>query len=415
MKAWMRGFALAVAISALLGTTASSFADDTAPAGRVTFYKDVLPILQENCQTCHRPSAPNNQGMIAPMAFMSFAEVRPWAKAISKQVAERNMPPWDAAPMHNGQFLNERTLTDGEIATIVKWVATGSTPGNAADSPEPVVWADNGTGWQIGLPDLIAEMPEPYFVKDDVQDQYITFRTNLTKDQLSEPRYIKAAEIKYGSEAVHHVISSLGGGAPGTGVLLTPEGFGRLLKPEAEVRFQMHYHKESGPGTGVWDRTSVGLAFYDEDVVIKYTRGGGPGNIGSTRFEIPPGSADWMVGGAHTYEQDTYILSYMPHMHLRGKSMKFTAFYPDGTTEILLDVPGYDFTWQTRYYYKEPKMIPEGTRLEVEAHFNNSEAQGSFANFNADRPVGYGGPTTDEMMFGWISTYLLADSEESTQ
>ena len=411
---WISAGVIALAII-FLAAEAPANADDNAPTGRVTFYKDVLPILQTSCQDCHRPSAPSNAGMMAPMAFMSYQEVRPWAKAISKQTAQRTMPPWHASAIHHGQFANERTLTDAEIATLARWASTGAVPGNKADAPEPRVFEDGGTGWSIGVPDLIVSMPERYFVPDDVEDQYASFQATITEEQLPEPRYIKGIEYKNGSEAVHHIIASpLGGSAPGTGASYTAAGFGRVLNPGTVVTFQMHYHKEPGPGTGVWDQTSIGLTFHPKDIEIKYVSGGGPANLGNMRFEIPPGNSSWAVGAAHTYQQETLITGFLPHMHLRGKSAKYTAFYPDGTSEILLDVPNYDFNWQTGYRYKEPKVLPTGTRVEVIATFDNSEERAVRSNFNAERAIRFGGPTTDEMMLGWITTYVPVD-DDSTQ
>ncbi|MCH8332366.1 hypothetical protein IIC65_00385 [Candidatus Sumerlaeota bacterium] len=414
MKTRLKGFFFLWAIFALMSASLPASADDNAPAGRITFYKDVLPILQENCQTCHRPGGANNAGMVAPMAFMDYREVRPWAKAIANQVRARTMPPWHTSAEFHGVFSNERVMTDSEVDTILKWVATGASAGNPGDAPEPLVWDSSG-GWAIATPDLIVRMPEPYFVADDVQDQYITFRVVIGEEQLGEARYIKESQIIPGSEAVHHIIARpLGGFAPGNGPTVTPKGVEDLLRPNTEVNFNMHYHKESGPGTGVWDDSHIGVVFFPEgaDLEIKY-RPGGPRNIANSGFEIPPNHPGWAVGAAHTYTEDMLLSRFMPHMHLRGKSITYTAFYPDGTEEILLDIPRYDFNWQNDYIYKEEKWLPAGTRVEVLAHFDNS----SDNPYNPDPtlPVSYGGPTTDEMMIGWLSTYLPIDQADSAR
>ena len=218
----------------------TSEADDES-RGPITFTNDVLPILQENCQNCHRPSGSNLSGMVAPMSFLRYQEARPWAKAISKQTAQRTMPPWHASAIHHGQFANERTLTDAEIATLARWASTGAVAGNKADAPEPRVFEDGGAGWAIGVPDLIVSMPERYFVPDDIQDQYASFQATITEEQLPEPRYIKGIEYKNGSEAVHHIIASpLGGSAPGTGASYTAAGFGRVPNPGPVVTFPLH-------------------------------------------------------------------------------------------------------------------------------------------------------------------------------
>lgn len=380
----------------------------------ITFTKDILPILQENCQVCHRPNGANYSGMVAPMAFMTYEEVRPWAKAIARKVVAREMPPWHAASIHAGQFANERTLTDEEIATISRWVDTGAKRGRPEDAPAPIEWPDGGSGWSIGEPDLIVRMPEPYFIADEVEDLYINFEKVITKEELPRDQYIKAVEFKAGSPAVHHVIAPpLGGMAPGNDPNITPEGFGRVIRAGDRVEFQMHYHKEAGPGTGVWDQTEIGVTFHPPDADIKWSFGGGPANIGNTWFEIPPGHPNWAVGASHVYERDTLILGFMPHMHVRGKDMTYTAYYPDGTSEVLLSVPKYDFNWQTSYRYKEPKWIPAGTRLEVVAHFDNSTNNPS--NPNPNKAIRFGGPTTDEMMLGWLTTSCLDPAEPLNQ
>ena len=411
MHRYMRRIATASVLTAFCLAPAQALADDDAPAQRVTYTKDVLPILQENCQTCHRPAAAGLAGMIAPMSLMTYREVRPWAKSMANMVRTREMPPWHATGEFKGVFENERTLSDDEIATIVKWAATGAVQGRVEDAPAPLVF-EYTDGWSIGLPDLVVPFTEPFFVADNVQDQYATIRVTLTEEQLPEDKWIQAMEYKPGSEAVHHIIGSayppgertaqdrglLGGIAPGTDPDVLPVGYGKLLRKGSTINFAMHYHKESGPGTGVWDRTAIAFKFHDQPVThnVRWDA------IGNRNFEIPPGHAKWQVGAARTFRQDTTILAFLPHMHLRGEAASYVAFYPDGTEEVLLDVPVYDFNWQTNYFYKEPKEIPAGTRIEVSMWFNNSPERGDLANIDSRRAVRNGGPTTDEMMLGWI-------------
>lgn len=361
-----------------------------------TFSKNVAPILQENCQICHRAFGKDNGGMVAPMSLITYEEVRPWAKAISRQVSEGSMPPWHASAEFNGVFANERSLNEDEIATIVEWVEQGCRPGNPADMPAAVEWPQSK--WSIGEPDIIVAMTEPYFVEDSVEDLYVDIPVVVTEEQLPEPRWIQSTEIKAGSEVVHHVIAfPLAGNAPGYSSRTYPEGFGALLNPGQTVKFEMHYHKEPGPGTGVYDQTEIGVKFHTKPVhhAVKSDA------IGNRWFEIPPGQSDWAVGASKTFDEDTLLLNMMPHMHLRGKDAKYTAYYADGTTEVLLDVPAYDFNWQTPYIYPEPKLLPKGTRVDVEMHFDNSTANP----YNPDptQAIVFDGPTTAEMMLGWIS------------
>lgn len=411
----MKGAMKLIVASAIIavGFTAMAWAGDV-PA-KPTFNKDILPIFQKDCQACHRESGANLSGMVAPMALTSYKEVRPWAKAIARSVQIKKMPPWYAAPQHHGQFENERILSDVDIQTIVKWVKIGAPRGNPKDAPEPVNWPQSG--WTIGGgdPDLIVAFDEPNWVGDDVDDLYQNITVKIPIDKLPEDRWLQAIEFKPGSEVVHHIIAyqatpgedgamtsgMLGGEAPGTDPTTFPDGYGVIVPAGSTVTFQMHYHKEAGPGTGVFDNTSFAMEFHtkpvDHQVRVEA--------IDHGAFEIPPGHARWRVGGAQTFDADTTILGFMPHLHLRGIACKYTAYYPDGTSEVLLDVPEYDFNWQIFYEYKDAglKNIPAGTRVEFEMWYDNSKERADAIGFSAERPVSFGGPTWDEMDLGWIN------------
>lgn len=399
---------------------------DDGPAGRVTFTKDVLPILQEKCQDCHRPGGDNIAGMVAPMSLMTYAEARPWAKAIARAVHAREMPPWDATQETAGQFVNERTLSDEEISVITKWVETGATRGSPKDAPEPKEFEDTG-GWLIGKPDLVVSIPEPYWVGDDVVDIQPRVKFILPENVLNEARWIQAIEYKPDSEVVHHItgratildadsepeeVFSLGSIAAGEDPTFYPEGFGNHLRPGTQISLSLHYHKEPGAGTGMWDQSSVGFKFHPKGTedLHKVTWN----TIGNLHFEIPPGHPNWEVGGGRIFEKDAVVLSLHPHMHYRGKSMKYTAFYPDGSEEVLLNVDRYDYAWQTNFIYRTPKILPAGTRVEVRALYDNSETiKTAVPKLNIDRAVSFGGPSTDEMMNPFIAwTYVEPDEAD---
>jgi mono/diheme cytochrome c family protein len=417
----------AFSVVAALASTA-----DAASNKRPTFTKDVLPILQEQCIRCHRSGGDNIAGMIAPMSLMTYQEVRPWAKAISKAVTTKKMPPWFADEATHGVFKNERGLTDDQIETITTWINSGAPRGNPKDAPEPVVF-QSSNGWLTGEPDLVVRMPEPYFVEDDVLDLYVNFTTDaISHDDLPETSWLRSIEWRGDTDVVHHIVGSakldgetsesgrakrypLGSIAPGEEGTNFPEGYGLLLRKDSKINFNMHYHKEPGPGTGKYDQSMVGFRFWDEDkdpaIVHKVQRNG----IASMSFEIPPGHPDWEVGAARTFDVDTTILSLHPHMHLRGKDAKYIAYYPDGTQETLVNVPQFDFNWQLDYFYDEPKKVPAGTRIEFTVHYDNSEENES----NPDHtiPMSWGGPTTSEMMIGYISytgTEPMKADKEST-
>lgn len=408
---------------AVVGTAlALAVAMSGVAQAQVTFTKDVLPILQENCQTCHRPSGTNLSGMIAPMSLMSYKEVRPWAKAIVKSIQAKQMPPWDASEKFNGHFRNERTLTAEEIDTISSWVSQGAKRGNAADAPAPIEFSS--TGWNLGEPDIVVDFAEPFFVGDDVEDLYHNITTILTEEQLSEDRWISAVEFKPGSEVVHHIIGHatdpnaegnrtargmIGGNAPGADQEEFPAGYGIKLKKGSAITFAMHYHKESGAGTGTYDSSQIGIKLHPKDMDVTH-----PVDISTISyggFEIPPFAKSWRVGSSRLFTEDMHLIGMLPHMHLRGKSAKYTAFYPDGTSEDLLDVPEYDFNWQTGYKYAVNKLIPAGTRIEMEFYFENSEERADLAGIDPSRTIRFGGPTTDEMDLAWIT---IAPAAEQT-
>jgi mono/diheme cytochrome c family protein len=392
-----------LAITALMVICAAAFAvvfpamavNQAAP----TFAKDVAPIMFKNCASCHRP------GEIAPMSLMNYKEVRPWARAIREKVASRDMPPWHADPQH-GEWANDRRMSQSEIDTIVKWVDAGAKEGDPKDLPPAPKFAE---GWQIGEPDQIFYMPEEYTVPADGSVPYIYFTvpTNFTED-----KYITALEARAGDlSVVHHIViyvrEPAGGPRPkrqdiGTGLLgalspgMTPfmakPGTAKLIRAGSNLVFQMHY---TPSGKVTKDRSMVGLKFSKAPVeqVITTTA------AYDMRFAIPPHASNFEVRAVSVIDEDTEIVSFSPHMHLRGKSFTYRAIYPDGRTEVLLSVPNYDFNWQVYYYPKKPLRVPKGTRIEGIAHFDNSTKNA--LNPDPNREVRFGEQTWEEMMNGF--------------
>ena len=399
------GLALLAAALLAAPVTASSNNNAKDVVEKPTFYKDVLPILQKDCQVCHRENGANLGGMVAPMAFSTYQDARPWAKAIAKQAQARTMPPWHASADLHGVFSNERTLDEGSIATLVNWAKAGAPAGDVADAPPARDWPSS-EGWTIGEPDLVLDMGQKYFVEDDVEDQYINFETEITADMIDGPRWLKAVEFRPGSEVVHHIIARpLGGIAPGNDPTVYNDGFGVEVTPGTKIKWQMHYHKEAGPGTGVWDKSYAALKFYPADYQPEHVVQNE--SMGKFDFEIPPGEDYYEQKVTTTFDRDTLLLGYTPHMHLRGKYAHYLAKYPDGTEEVLLEVPRYDFNWQTHYEYPAPgKKIPAGTEVVLTMAWDNSAENPH--NPDPSKTIRYGGPTTDEMMFGFIS---YADAE----
>lgn len=391
-------------IGCIIGRSTNVKSDATSD---VTYSEHISRILQDKCVSCHRP------GEIAPFSLLDYDEVSGWADMIQEVVNENRMPPWHANPAH-GEFKNDIRLSSEEKKLINQWVDGGVAQGDPALLPKPRTFVE---GWQIGQPDVVIPMSkEPYQVPATgvVEYQYFVVPTNFKED-----RWINAAEIRIGNRAVvHHVIVALHEGgrsahgaidsewitacAPGSPPLQLPDGFAKLIPAGAKLLFQMHYTPN---GTPQEDVSSVGFKFVDADQVKKAV---GTREVINTKFEIPAGEGNHEVVARTRLRSDTLVLALFPHMHLRGKSFRYIARYPDKSTEILLDVPNYDFNWQNSYIFKEPKRLPRGTTIQCIAHFDNSKK--NIANPNPRKSVRWGDQTFEEMMIGYFDM-ALADQD----
>jgi mono/diheme cytochrome c family protein len=416
----------------LAALTASTHASQ-ATNERVTYYEQVAPIMRDHCVSCHQPAGLNIGSLVAPMSLMTYEQTRPWARSIARKVAEREMPPWFAdAP--KGVFSNERGLTDDQIKTIVAWVNGGAVAGDPAKAPPPLqATAADSSGYALGKPDLIVKMETPYFVSDEAEDVQGTFHTKLTEEMLGRDVVVRAWEFRAGTyiagrDTVHHMCGgvrppgfvedpaddaegegaaslSLGCIAGGAEPHLLPDGFGMELTKGSTITMNMHYYKQPGAGSGFWNQAEIGFYFADRPVKHKVRSK----SIGTTGFEIPPQKVNYRIGAAETLQKDTLMLAYWPHAHLRATAARYTATYPDGRKEVLLNVPRYDQTWQVTYKYKEPKLLPKGTRVDVEMWYDNSAARGKTREFNPNLTIRNGPRTQDEMMLGFIS-YVELDA-----
>ncbi len=366
-----------------------------------TFHRDVLPILQARCQDCHRENGLNLGGMVAPMAFLEYEETAFWGAAMQVALESGTMPPWHASDAHRGVFSNERYVTDDEIDTIRDWVEAGAPEGNPRHAPTAVEFvSDNSGGWAIGEPDLIVRFPEPYLVRDEVDDEYVDIEVEIPLDLLPEDRWIKAVEFRPGSPTVHHIIATpLGGIAPGYEHREYAPGFSRPLRKGTTVTFQMHYHKMPGAGTAEEIMTEAGIKFYEPGEEIRHIVESE--SLGLWRFEIPAGDPNYCYDRDFAFQKDVQILWVNPHMHLRGKSAFYEATFPDGTRRVLLEVDDYDFQWQHTYRFREPVEAPAGTEIYFRACWDNSADNPS--NPDPTRAVRWGRPTSDEMGFGCMS------------
>ena len=402
----------------------------------VTFHKDIEPILQKNCQTCHRP------GQVAPMSFLTYANVRPWAKAIKTAVVTRKMPPWFADP-HYGSFLNDRSLNQSEIDLVAKWADSGAPEGDPKDAPAAVAWPAD---W-LFKPDVIVEGPTtdvPASSKNNVVEWItVIMPTGFTKDT-----WVSSVQIKPEfPEVTHHICISYvphragykygvaywtdkqrdeeGSALPdkgptflGPGTLRSSDGnptvppggaedcylpgnfaadyrlihAAKLIPAGYDITFGLHYTPN---GKAVTDHVKVGFTVLDQPPQRRYVSFLTTSPTDPKRFAIPPHDPNWESPSAEvTFLEDAELVYLMPHMHFRGKDMTYILQFPDGRKETILSVPHYDFNWQLGYFTSI--KVPKGTVLHVDAHFDNS-ANNKF-NPNPNKTVYYGSMTWEEMM-----------------
>jgi hypothetical protein len=387
---------------------ASASPAHAATGARPTFYRDVLPILQNRCQECHRP------GEMAPMSLVTYRETRPWAKAIREATRVHKMPPWFADTCC-GKFSNDRSLTETEIETLDAWASTGAAEGDAKDAPPSREWP---TGWNIGpkggAPDQVVEMPRAFDVpaKGAVEYQYFAAPTGFRED-----RWIQAVEVQPGNRAVvHHVVvyirepgSTWTGGptksdiltvyAPGSSAEAWPPGIAKLVKASSDLVFEIHYTPN---GRRTTDRTRVGLVFAKsppEKAVLTL-------QMGNDAFVIPPGEREYRVTVWGTLPNDALLLGFFPHMHLRGKAFEFTRIRDNGLPETLMKVSRYDFYWQLSYRLAAPLALKKGTRLEWVGWFDNSA--NNPRNPDPSAEVRYGQQSWEEMMIGFFDVAVPA-------
>lgn len=366
--------------------------------GDITFSRHIAPIFNQRCVECHR------EGEIAPFSLTSYEETRGWEFMIAEVVRDERMPPWNANPAH-GEFRNDARLTDDEKSLIRTWIENGSPEGDPSELPDAPVFTK---GWRISDPDLIIPVrSEPFDVPATgvVDYQYFQVDPGFTED-----KYVIAAEARPGNTAVvHHIIAflqppgekgvSLGrmliGYAPGTSPLVFSDDTAIRIPAGSKILFEMHYTPN---GTAQSDVSQIAMKFVDGSKVKNEVVGLEALN---ERLAIPANTANHVITAQERFREDTTLLSLTPHMHLRGKAFRYEAQYPDGTTEILLDVPRYDFNWQLRYEFAEPKRMPAGTVVTCTAAFDNSSDNPN--NPDPEKVVHWGQQSWEEMMIGFFT------------
>ncbi|HEY4764071.1 MAG TPA: thiol-disulfide isomerase [Candidatus Sulfotelmatobacter sp.] len=394
-----------------------------------TFYKDVLPILENHCQSCHRA------GEVAPMSLLSYEQTRPWATAISHAVEMKMMPPWFADPRY-GHFANDVSLTPQEIATISAWAAAGAPEGDAHEALAPRQWA---VGWNIPQPDLVVKMPRAVDIPSSGE---IAYTYEIVPTHFAQDRWVQMSEFRPGSPAhVHHAVVYIRPpdsqwlrhapvGAPFTASTLSdpveqreahettsdlllvyapgssperwPDGMAKFVPAGSDLVFQMHYTTN---GSTDEDQTSIGLVFAKappRQRVITL-------QLNNHALIIPPGADDFRVEVQGTLPNDAMLLSLFPHMHLRGKRFEYDIVHDDGSVEVLLRV-NYHFHWQLSYRLAEPRLLKAGTRLQAIAWYDNSKNNPH--NPDPEKTVMWGDQTSDEMMVGFFDVAIPAGMDK---
>lgn len=421
---------LADAVTAVLGGKGVPVAE-TKPVGclieappkgdekaKVTYARDIAPIIQARCLNCHR------DGQVAPFALADYDQAAKRAKQIVRVTQDRLMPPWIPSPGHD-KFVGERWLTDRELELFKTWADTGRAKGDDADLPPAPKFAE---GWRLGQPDLIVMMAEPFTVPADGPDLLQNFVLPL---DIPEDKLVAAVEFHPGNKRVcHHAVlflddsgtarkldkatpepgyanfggpgflpsGALGGWSVGNTPRPLPNGMGRYLKKGSDLVVQMHYHPTGKQET---DQSEIGLYFVKKPVAESLKEKAKlVGSIWMANYEmdIPAGEKGYKRSTSYTLPKEVIMVGVVPHMHLLGKSMKVTATLPDTTVKTLIDIQNWNYNWQDEYYYERPFKLPAGTRLDVEAVFDNSADNPSNPSSPPKR-VMWGDGTTDEMLF----------------
>ena len=425
VRLWVVGLIIASAAMAAAEATAQS---------TVTFNKDVLPILQNNCQSCHRP------GQVAPMSLLTYKDVRPWAKAIKAATVARKMPPWNADPRY-GHYTNDRSLKQSAIDTLTKWVDAGAPEGDPNDAPAPKQWPSGD--WEVE-PDIILDGPDFDVPATGVVDWFwVAIPSHFTQDtwitsmqfQPVDPAVVHhigitfvphTPDVKYnepiweriqrdadlitvpGQPFQQTVVTRLGLGGreqdtyvPGHTISdYRPYNAARLIPANTDIYLNLHYTPN---GTPIRTHVKIGFTVAKDPPKHQVLMVMVSGATDREHFRIPANDGNWVAPvGEATFVRDVEIISMMPHMHVRGKSMTYTLTYPDGKVEKILDVPHYDFNWQLKY--DTSVKVPKGSKLRVDAHYDNS-ANNKY-NPNPNRDVYYGEQTWEEMMIGYVGVLV---------
>ena len=413
------------------------------PHGEITYARHIAGLLENKCVACHRA------GQAAPFALTDYDEVVGWSGMIKEVVSEGRMPPWSANPDF-GHFSNDARLSDAEKKLINAWVDNGCPQGDTAERRPRKTWTD---GWTIGEPQQVLHMPTAFKVP---AEGVIPYQMFVVDPAWTQDKWIRRAEVLPSDRGVvHHIIAMIvppgtnlvggegsegsprrtprtGSGArtrrtaediaamgddfggskltsyvPGRPATVFPEGVAMFAPAGSKIAFQIHYTPN---GEETRDKSYIGLIFADPSSVKKRAH-----VLGVTGLEIriPPHTDNYKVTAEMPIHSDQLLLSMSPHMHLRGKSFRYEALFADGTSEILVDVPKYDFNWQLTYELAKPRLLPAGSKLRCTAYYDNS--QDNIANPDPNKTVTWGPQTWDEMMIGYYAVVTVEDDAHRSQ
>lgn len=407
---FMAGAAISVSI-----TLGAASQDGSTPTPAVTFNKDIAPILWRHCAACHLP------GRSGPFSLITYDAVRPRAREIARAVKSRRMPPWKPEPGH-GTFAGSRALAAEQVSLIERWVEQGSLEGHPRDLPPPPAWSD---GWEMGEPDLVVAMPEPFPMAANATD---VFRTFVVPIPLSARRYVRAMEFRPGSpRAVHHANIKVdqtrfsrqwdvrdpgpgyrGGGSreakfpdgqflgwtPGQSPRVSPPGMAWRLDPGSDLVIEMHLMSGFAAESV---QASVGFFFTDQAP----TRTAYMLRLGRQDLDIPAGQREYVSTDAYTLPVNVDVLGIQPHAHFLAREVRGTATLPDGTITPLIYIREWDFHWQDFYQFAAPLALPRGTVVAMRYTYDNSAGNTR----NPSRPprrVTFGQTSASEMGTLWL-------------
>lgn len=395
-------------------------------SNEVTFYRDVLPVLQERCQTCHRP------GEVGPFSLLTYRQAVKWADDIKAYTQSRDMPPWK--PVDGPEYAGDRRLPQKEIDLLAKWVDNGMPAGDMKEAPAAKKFPE---GWYLGKPDLVLTVNDDFHVAPSGSD---LFRCFVLPTGLTEDQYVIGMEVRPGNpRVVHHTLNfwdtsgkareleadakkaakaedkdhgpgysssmgigfvpaggrvgAIGGWAPGQLGRYLPEGTGYFLPKGSDVVLQVHYHRTGRPEV---DRTQIGLYFSKKKDVTPFQT-----IVAAGRVIYLPAKTESTVRGAMWAAEDCTIHSVMPHMHLIGRKVRVSMTPPGESERSLVTIDEWDYNWQETYFFKKPIAVKAGTKFEIEAVFDNTDKNPNNPT-NPPRAVFFGEQTTNEMLFGFI-------------